>query len=509
MARQLTTDLLMLEQSVVLEGRDVVDIGCGGGCLVRELSALGARVTGIEISAEQLAPAVAADVGTGARYLVGRAQSLPLADASVDVAVFMRALHHIPPEDLKLALSEARRVLRADGEVYVAEPLAEGDYFALTSIVEDERAVRLAAQTALARAALAGLERVSTIDYDVQIRIADLGAFRARFVSVDPDRADIYDARRAELGEAFGRLGTAGEQSGERWFVQPMRADRPTAGSVKVIRMTREHPVDEQRLAFGRVAGLYDRARPSYPPAVVDEVIEFAGLTAPAKILEVGAGTGKATVMFADRGFDVLALEPSHEMAQIARANCARHPGVEVVEVEFEHWRPTEQLPALVCAAAWHWLSPEVRYQRAGEALSPGGTLAAIWTFPDWQRCALRRALSEAYAVAAPQLGADFPMHPDSRPTSLAGDWCAEILGDGRFTAPVVKTFPWGQEYTSSEYLRLLQTHQDHILLREAGRRELLAAVGRAIDRAGGVLRMPFATRLCLATRCRPSPVEI
>lgn len=225
MAPELTTDLLTLERSVVLEGRDVVDIGCGGGVLVRRLSALGARVTGIEISAEQLAPAIAGEKGSGARYLVGRAQNLPLADASVDVAVFMRTLHHIPPPDLRRALSEARRVLRDDGEVYVAEPLAEGDYFALTSIVEDERAARAAAQAALARAALAGLERVSTIDYDVRIRVADLAALRARFVSVDPDRAGIFEARRSELAVAFERLGAAGEQPGERCFVQPMRSD--------------------------------------------------------------------------------------------------------------------------------------------------------------------------------------------------------------------------------------------------------------------------------------------
>lgn len=94
--------------------------------------------------------------------------------------------------------------------------------------------------------------------------------------------------------------------------------------------------LDGQRLAFGRVAELYDRARPSYPPAVIDAVVEFAGLTSPARIVEVGAGTGKATVLLAERGLGVLALEPSHEMAQVARANCRRYPAVEIIEVEFE-----------------------------------------------------------------------------------------------------------------------------------------------------------------------------
>src|ERR1700712_1812259 len=67
---------------------------------------------------------------------------------------------------------------------------------------------------------------------------------------------------------------------------------------------------DEQRLAFGSVAELYDRARPSYPPGAIDDVVAHAGLQTGDTVLEVGAGTGKATVLLAQRGLGVLALEP-------------------------------------------------------------------------------------------------------------------------------------------------------------------------------------------------------
>ena len=260
---------------------------------------------------------------------------------------------------------------------------------------------------------------------------------------------------------------------------------------------------DARRLAFGTVAGLYDRARPPYPRAAIEEVLSFGRLEPPATILEVGAGTGKATVLFADRGFGVLALEPNRQMATIARVNCARYPRVEIIETEFESWQPSEQLPALVCAAAWHWISPAIRYDLARRALAPGATLAAIWTFPDWEECALRRGLSHAYRHAAPALSADFPMHPDSDRRSLAGDWRAEISSSDGFTGPVVKGFPFSQRYTSSEYAQLLQTHQDHILLETGQREALLAAVSDTIDSAGGELTMPFSTLLCLATRRR------
>lgn len=232
MSRGVVSDLEVLDRLVQPAGKHVVDIGCGGGALVRALATRGAQVTGVEISEEQLAPALAGDDGSsGARYLIGRAQRLPLEDGSVDAAVFMRTLHHVPTADLLGALREAHRVVRTGGLVYVAEPLAEGDYFEITRLVEDEVEVRAAAQRALDRALDAGLERASTFEYDVRLCLAGVDALRARIVSVDPARASQFDAREDELAEAFARLGEPGERPGERCFLQPMRADvlRPAA----------------------------------------------------------------------------------------------------------------------------------------------------------------------------------------------------------------------------------------------------------------------------------------
>ena len=225
MSREVTSDLAVLTRLVPVSGRDMVDIGCGGGALVRDLVARGARVTGVEISEEQLAAAVRSDRGSGARYVVGVAQRLPLADGSVDTVVFMRALHHVPPADMLDGLREASRVLRPGGVVYISEPLAEGDFFELTSLVEDEREVRAAAQRTIADAAEAGLERAETVEYDVRVCLAGLDAFAARVISVDPSRREVFEARRDELAEMFARSGEPGDAPDERCFTAPMRAD--------------------------------------------------------------------------------------------------------------------------------------------------------------------------------------------------------------------------------------------------------------------------------------------
>jgi SAM-dependent methyltransferase len=225
LSREVISDQAMLERLVPPSGQDVVDVGCGAGALVRALTELGARVTGVEISESQMAAAVEQDDGRGARYLVGRAERLPLDDASVDLAVFMRSFHHVPRAALSAALVEARRVIRPGGAVYVAEPLAEGNFFELTRMVEDEVEVRAAAQAALARASDAGLDRATTVDYEAPLTIAGLPGLRVRVVAADPRRADRFDELAAELAEGLVRLGEPGDRAGERRFLHPMRAD--------------------------------------------------------------------------------------------------------------------------------------------------------------------------------------------------------------------------------------------------------------------------------------------
>jgi SAM-dependent methyltransferase len=258
---------------------------------------------------------------------------------------------------------------------------------------------------------------------------------------------------------------------------------------------------DEQRLAFGRVAQLYDRARPSYPAAAIDALLEYGGLAPGARIVEVGAGTGKATELLAARGLAVVAVEPSAEMAAVARAKLAPWPAVTIVQSGFEDWVPAEPLDAVVSVQAWHWIDAAVRYPRARAALRPGAMLAAVWSFPDWERCSQREALRRAYRTAAAGLRPDFPMHPDSHPTRLGGDWHAEIAADSGFGAAEVRRFRWSESYTAEGYTALLRTHQDHILLTDGDRAALLEAITRSIEQAGGHLELPLVTYVCLARR--------
>ena len=259
--------------------------------------------------------------------------------------------------------------------------------------------------------------------------------------------------------------------------------------------------VRERRFSFGEVAELYDRRRPSYPSALVQDLISIADLGAGERLLEVGAGTGKATVLFAEHGLPVLAIEPSAEMAAVALRNCAAYPGVSIEQSEFERWQPRgERFPLLYSAQAWHWIDPQLRYVRAREALVDGGTLAAFWNRADWEVCDLRDALKLAYDQVQPEKDDGDPMYPGSaRSTDLRADWEHEIGDAPQFGDPEIRAYPWRCEYSTAEYVALLQTHSIQ-LVEEPGRRQaLVAAVAEVLDRNGGTLRLSYVTQLFLA----------
>jgi SAM-dependent methyltransferase len=144
-----------------------------------------------------------------------------------------------------------------------------------------------------------------------------------------------------------------------------------------------------RRESFDGVAELYDRFRPGYPPAVLGAVCEAIQDATPdhrdlagTQLLEIGCGTGQLSVPLAERGVHLTAVELGPSLAAIARCHLAAFPNARVDNDAFEQWQPApgQQFDALVCASAWHWLDPVLRYERAAELVRPGGALVLVHT---------------------------------------------------------------------------------------------------------------------------------
>ena len=257
----------------------------------------------------------------------------------------------------------------------------------------------------------------------------------------------------------------------------------------------------EQRLVFGEVADTYDKQRSSYPSAVIDGILAFAELvgdtTTP--VAEVGAGTGKASVLFVARGVVLECLEPSPEMAAVARGHLARFENAKVHETSFEKWRPAEHSYGLVFAAqAWHWVSPEGRYAKLNSALRGRGSFAAVWnTMLGHGNKRLEKALGKAYGdllVGRQRL-------TDAQ-RGRVSDWVMkEINASGLFEADsaTVLREPWRRSFDTESWIGLLSTQSDHRMLDEDTRGRLFERIAAVVDDHGGGFEAEYVTVTYLA----------
>jgi SAM-dependent methyltransferase len=258
-----------------------------------------------------------------------------------------------------------------------------------------------------------------------------------------------------------------------------------------------------ERLRFGLHPDLYDAARPAYPEKLVDDVLAYGGVVPGARTLEIGAGTGQATVQLGRRGLDILALEPSPEMAALARAKLAAAGLTVAVEaVDFESASlPAHTFALVLAATSWHWLAPRVRWERALHALAPGGTVAAFWNWPHWRRSNLRPELDAAYRRSGVKLDEIIAMRDiDMNLRTLAGEWRLDAPDAEAFTDMRIAEYRWSLRYTSRQYVALLGTYGDHIALDADVRARLFSDIVAVIEAHGGTLELPHST-LLLATR--------
>ena len=267
--------------------------------------------------------------------------------------------------------------------------------------------------------------------------------------------------------------------------------------------MMRAMDLDRERLraTFDEVPGLYGQARPDYPSALYDELTRLAGLEPGDHLLEIGCGTGKATLPLAQLGYRITCLELGENLARTAQANLARCPNVTVIHTNFEEWIPPAGGFDLVFAAtAWHWIDPTVRYRRAAELLRPDGHLAfwaACHVFPS-DGDSFFRDIQPVYDEIGEGLPVDAQWH---RPGELP-DSRVEIESSGLFDEVEIRQFDWETVHDADSYIELLDTFSGHIAMQPWQRERLHTEIRRRLDaRPDHQLRRHWGAALHVATR--------
>jgi SAM-dependent methyltransferase len=278
------------------------------------------------------------------------------------------------------------------------------------------------------------------------------------------------------------------------------KPDRLTNHDAETAAKAREHhhPVELAGIhhdrvragSFGAVAEQYDRYRPTYPEALIDDL----AATQPAKVLDVGCGTGKAAVALAKRGLSVLGVELDERMADVARSH-----GIEVEVAAFEAWDNAGRAFDLVtCGDAWHWIDPARGVSKAAEVLKMGATIARFWTSGTLTDPVIA-AFDPIYRRYAPEIAQVW--RPD-RSTPQVHASSADLFAQSEAFSPVeMRTYQWKRTFSADKWVGLAATISDHQRLGPERLATLLQMLHTTIEELGGTVHSHHETYALLAHR--------
>jgi SAM-dependent methyltransferase len=216
---------------------------------------------------------------------------------------------------------------------------------------------------------------------------------------------------------------------------------------------------------------------------VFDDLAALARLEERARVLEIGCGTGKATLPLAGRGYEITCVELGEQLAAVAKRKLARFPNVNVINANFESWAPPHaDFDAAVAFTAFHWIAPDLRYAKTSSLLREHGMLAVVTTehvLPHDGDAFFVEVQDDYEAVVPddPQTSAGGPRPPDTV-TGLSD----EISASGSFCGIGARRYLWDVSYTADEYIGLLNTYSGHRALSPDTRERLLSRIRRRID---------------------------
>lgn len=254
--------------------------------------------------------------------------------------------------------------------------------------------------------------------------------------------------------------------------------------------------MDNQSRSFDLVAEAYLRARSGYPAALFDHIYESASLSAASHILEVGCGSGQATLAFAGRGSRVVAVDPAKNALDLLETQAQGVSNLDLVHSAFESFETKDEFDLVASAQAFHWLDLATAPIRFADLLKPGGHVALFWHLqdvnPDSPQGDLYRLSSKFFksfpVLNPPEYGREFI------------DAMAEVLEQSDHFGPTTITeYPWQQAYEGGMFKVLFRSASNYARLDAGAQGEIEAELENHIAGLSGDPVINYRTCLIMA----------
>lgn len=244
----------------------------------------------------------------------------------------------------------------------------------------------------------------------------------------------------------------------------------------------------------------YDKARPDYPKELFDDIFNYVSLSKSSTVLEIGIGTGQATLPLLNKGCDVTAVELGDKLAKYCSQKFARFDNFNIINSDFlEADFPQMSFDLIYSATAFHWIPKDKGYEKIKSYLKPDGAIALFWNHPFVadKNDETNLANMEIYKKYRPD---------DKTPHEFDLSKCQEQINELEqygFKNIQTKVYKRTRRLTSDEYIALIKTYSDHNALPKNTQIAFEMDMKQTIDNVGGVINVYDTIDLYLATNLR------
>ena len=215
--------------------------------------------------------------------------------------------------------------------------------------------------------------------------------------------------------------------------------------------------------SFNSSSAEYLLARSAYPADLISDILRVAELDPSSSVLDIGCGSGQATLDFASTGCRVVAIDPAKNALDQLSKRCTNFPKVELVNSTFEDYDcPESTFDLIICAQAFHWLDPAHVSLRLSQLLRPSGQIAVFWhmqdVLPECPQASLY-ALNSKYIDAYPR------MNPPEYAPEFLQAMVDVLCKDERMGEVRINEYPWLQSYEKDMFLALYHSWSKYALL--------------------------------------------
>ena len=261
------------------------------------------------------------------------------------------------------------------------------------------------------------------------------------------------------------------------------------------------------RTHFDDIVVDYDKIRPEYPASLYEDIFSYISSENNDKnALEIGAGTGKATIPFLDAGFFVTASEIGANMTAFLAEKFKSRENFNAINDAFEDVQLDENSYDIIYAAsAFHWVDAEIGCPKAFRLLKKGGVFALFrYNFMPTDNEPLFNEIQSFYEkyYYKPYIK---PMVMSKEnfdtPEEIYRGFRFENMANYGFSDICMKFYDATKTYTADEYIDFLDTLSDHICLPPHDKEALFAGIKEVIIKHGGFYKMDIIFQLYMGKK--------